>query len=294
MITRLLSSNCLPLGLIYLTGRTHDEFTSEDAVLLGQFAEIGSSLLELSQEVTGSEDAMHPGGHALAKANRALLRAREDLAQFATVSTYDVQIALRAASGYCRLVKAALGTTSSGDKDASAQLAIDSADSLQRMVEHISLSARSCQQSAATADCNRAVSDALANLATRVESSHATVHCDPLPVVPGDVHELTQLFENLLDNAITFRDSNPIIIAINVCENDKEWEFSVDDNGIGIVDSCRGRAFTICQQPESRKHSDGSGIGLAVCKRIVDRHGGRIWVTPNKGGGKTCRFTLPK
>lgn len=296
MIASLESRSQRPLGLIYLSGKIADDFSLEDAEQLRQFAEIGSSLLELHCLGGVRDDFVHPGQAPLAKDNRELLRSSEDLAHFANVSSYDLQGRLRAVIGYCQLVKAAFGATCSANSSQSAHIAIDSANSLQQVISDVLLFEQSRQQNdeIGRADCNRVAADALRNLTAVLKETHAIVHCDPLPVVRGDLRQLTQLFQNLIENAITYRSTSPITISISVRESDREWDFSIGDNGIGIAVGRRERSFTIFQRGRTRKQMDGSGIGLAVCKRIIDRHGGRIWITSNTSRGCTIRFTLPK
>jgi signal transduction histidine kinase len=296
LIASLVSRAERPLGLIYVTGKLEGEFSRNDAEQLRQFAEIGASLLELHQVgASPPADSAHPGADDLARANREMLRCSEDLDQFANVSTHDLQNQLRAVVGYCQLVKAAFSANSAaGGK--SAQIAVEGANSLQQFVNDLLSIQRSRQADApiGIADCNQVVADALRNLSTMLDETHAIVRCDPLPVVRGDLRQLTQLFENLIENAIAYRSKRPIIISISATENDKEWAFSVGDRGIGVAAGLRQRIFTIFQRDRTRNQPDGTGIGLAVCKRIIDRHGGRIWIAQNTGGGSTVRFTLPR
>jgi signal transduction histidine kinase len=296
VVASLASRSQRPRGLIYLSGEIGDDFSLEDAEQLRQFVEIGSSLLELHCLGGAREDSVHPEPASLANDNQQLLRSGEELAHFANVSSYDLQERLRAVIGYCQLVKAAFGATCSADSSHSTHIAIDSANCLQQVISDLLRFEQSRQQNddIGHADCNRVVADALRNLTALMKETHATVHCDRLPVVRGDLRQLTQLFQNLIDNAITYRSTSPITISISVCESNKEWDFSIRDNGIGIAVGRRERCFTIFQQGRTCQPMDGTGIGLAVCKRIIDRHGGRIWITSNTGPGCTIRFTLPK
>jgi len=147
----------------------------------------------------------------------------------------------------------------------------------------------------APTDCEEVFSQAIANLQVAIEESGATVTHDPLPTVMADNTQMIQLFQNLIGNAIKYRskDRKPIV-HVGVKHTDEEWLIFVRDNGIGIEPKYFDRIFTIFQRVHSREEYSGTGIGLAVCKKIVERHGGRIWVESELGKGSTFYFTLPK
>jgi light-regulated signal transduction histidine kinase (bacteriophytochrome) len=138
-----------------------------------------------------------------------------------------------------------------------------------------------------------ALNGALANLQVPIEQSGATVTSDPLPVVPADGAQLTHLFQNLIGNAIKFRAERPPEVHVGAERRDGEWRFAVRDNGIGIDPQYFERIFMIFQRLHTRSKYPGTGIGLAICQRIVERHGGRIWVESEPGRGSTFHFTLP-
>ncbi|MBI5396882.1 MAG: hypothetical protein HZA91_16425, partial [Verrucomicrobia bacterium] len=126
-----------------------------------------------------------------------------------------------------------------------------------------------------------------------IEASGAVVVCDALPTVMADASQLARLFQNLIENAIKFRGPQPLRITVGARRQDKEWRFSVRDNGLGMPLEHRERLFLLFQRLHDRGKYPGSGIGLAVCKKIVERHGGRIWVESTPGQGATFYFTLP-
>jgi len=141
--------------------------------------------------------------------------------------------------------------------------------------------------------CHEIVARAMANLAVAIKESGAVVSPDGLPTVPADGSELTQVFQNLIGNAIKFRSERRPEVRIAAERRGDEWLFSVRDNGIGIPAEFTGKIFVIFQRLHGRDKYAGTGIGLSICKKIVERHGGRIWVESEPGNGSTFYFTLP-
>jgi len=140
-----------------------------------------------------------------------------------------------------------------------------------------------------------ALERALVNLRAAIESAGAQVTHDALPDVSADDTQLTQLFQNLIGNAIKFKKPDgPIRVHVGVSDTGAEWRFSVSDNGIGIEPQYYERIFMMFQRLHTRDEYPGTGIGLAICKKVVDRHRGRIWVESAPGKGSTFHFTLPK
>jgi light-regulated signal transduction histidine kinase (bacteriophytochrome) len=142
-------------------------------------------------------------------------------------------------------------------------------------------------------DCARILNQASANLKIPIEESGAIVSYDHLPIVRGDATQLIQLFQNLIGNAIKFRGAEPPRIRIAAEQRGAEWVFSVCDNGIGIDPQYAERIFIIFQRLHTRAEYPGTGLGLAVCKKIVERHGGRIWLESDPGYGARFLFTIP-
>ena len=133
----------------------------------------------------------------------------------------------------------------------------------------------------------------LASLGPAMEDAGATVTHGPLPTVQGDAGQLGQLLQNLVGNGVKFRGEAPPRVHVSAERGESEWTFSVADNGIGIDPENADRIFVIFQRLHTRAEYPGTGIGLAICKKIVERHGGRIWFEPAPGGGTVFRFTIP-
>ena len=143
-------------------------------------------------------------------------------------------------------------------------------------------------------DCEAILKNALSNLHSSIKESNATITSDALPTVMADASQILQLFQNLLSNAIKFRGDEPLKIHVGCNQRDGESEFFVKDNGIGIEPPYFERVFRIFQRLQTGSDRPGTGIGLANCRKIVERHGGRIWVESEPGSGSTFFFTLPE
>ena len=142
-------------------------------------------------------------------------------------------------------------------------------------------------------ECEEVYSAALANLNAAIEEAGAEVAHEPLPALHADPVQLGQVFQNLISNAIKFRDRQSPRIEVSACRQGAEWTFAVRDNGIGIEAEHAAKIFKAFERLHSQAAYPGSGIGLATCKKIVERHGGRIWMESEPGCGSTFRFTIP-
>ena len=141
-------------------------------------------------------------------------------------------------------------------------------------------------------NCEIVFNQALANVKMAIEESDALVTHDPLPTVMADASQMVQLFQNLLSNAIKFRKEKPRI-TVSAVQRGNEWLFSVEDSGIGIAPEFMEHIFKMFQREHTSAEYPGTGVGLAICKKIVERHGGRIWVESQVGKGSTFYFTIP-
>jgi light-regulated signal transduction histidine kinase (bacteriophytochrome) len=145
----------------------------------------------------------------------------------------------------------------------------------------------------APTDCEEVLQDVLDNLQLVIEENSAVITHDPLPTVKGDAHQLMQLLQNLLSNAVKFHGEESPRIHLTAQRQNGFWQFSVRDNGIGIDPQFFERIFVIFQRLHAKGEYPGTGIGLAICRKIVERHNGRIWVESQPGQGTTFYFTLP-
>jgi light-regulated signal transduction histidine kinase (bacteriophytochrome) len=224
-----------------------------------------------------------------------LARSNTDLEQFAYVASHDLQEPLRMVTGYTQLLARRYKGHLDADADEFIAYAVDGATRMQRLLNDLLAYSRVSTRGAdfQSTDCEEVLAQTLTNLKVMMEESEAVVTHDPLPTVIADEVQLGQLFQNLIGNALKFHGAEPPRVHVSVVQQDREWVFSVCDNGIGIDPAYVERIFVIFQRLHSQQQYPGTGIGLAICKKIVERHGGRIWVESEPGKGATFYFTLP-
>ena len=229
------------------------------------------------------------------RAQQELARSNQDLEQFAYVASHDLQEPLRMVATYTQLLAERYRGKLDDNADKYIHYAVDGALRMQVLVQDLLAFSRVGRQDSPlqNTDCNAVVETALKNLQTCVDDSKAKVVCDGLPVMVADEMQLLQVFQNLIGNAIKFHGSNSPEIHIRASKAGKEWVFSVADNGIGIDPEHANIIFAIFKRLHTRAEYPGSGIGLAICKKIIERQGGRIWVESQRGQGSTFKFTLP-
>ena len=224
-----------------------------------------------------------------------LERSNEELQQFAYVCSHDLQEPLRVISNYTQLLSRRYKGQLDDKADMFIGFVVDAAKRMQDLINDLLAYSRlqTKAQNVGAVDCTQVVNMALANLEILLTETGATVLYDSLPTVEGDRSQLLQLFQNLISNALKFRSKDAVVIDISAREEDGSWIFAVRDNGIGFDIQFEERIFLIFQRLHTKEEYSGSGIGLAVCKKIVSRHGGRIWVESELGKGATFFFSFP-
>lgn len=230
----------------------------------------------------------------LEKSVAELGRSNADLQQFAYVASHDLQEPLRMVSSYTQLLARRYKGKLDSDADEFIAFAVDGANRMQRLIQDLLAYSRVSTggQQFEPTSVGIALNHALGNMVRAVKESGAMITHDPLPAVMGDEKQLVQLFQNLLSNAIKFSGEQPPRIHISAKPSAAGWLFSIHDNGIGIDPQYADRIFIIFQRLHTRAEYPGTGIGLAICKKIVERHGGRIWVKSEPSKGATFYFTI--
>lgn len=232
----------------------------------------------------------------LAERTLALQRSNDELEAFAYVASHDLRQPLRVIASYLTLLERSLPGPLAGDVRECLDFCQDAARRMDRMIVDLLDYSRAGRggRPVHPTDLARAVEAAAANLHVAIGESGAVVRVDgALPAVPCDDSEMIRLFQNLIGNALKYRRPGQApVVTVSAAQADGVWTVDVADNGIGIAPEHAERIFGIFQRLHRRTEYDGTGIGLAVCKKIVERHGGRIWVEPAPGGGSVFRFTL--
>jgi len=258
------------------------------------YAEDGKTLVATiaqGQDITERKQ----GEERLSRLVSKLSTANRDLSQFAYVASHDLQEPLRMISSYLQLLSRRYSGHLDKDADEFIGYAVDGANRLQRMINDLLVLSRIGTRGGAFAktDVDLVLNLAMTNLKIVIEESSAKITYGNLPTVDADEVQLTMLFQNLIANAIKFRSDNSPAIDVSAERGVGEWVFSVRDNGIGIDPQYQNRLFVIFERLHSAAKYSGTGIGLALCRRIVERRGGRIWVESALGKGSTFRFTIP-
>jgi signal transduction histidine kinase len=233
----------------------------------------------------------------LDRANTDLMRSNQDLERFAYIAAHDLQEPLRMISGHLGVIQKRCLSQLEDRAVAHFRIAIDGAERMRDMLEALLAYSRVGRQHDIASPCNtaQAVRLAVGHLANQITRVQATIEVpSDLPIVHAQCALLSQVFQNLVGNALKFTVPGRLpIVRIAATWDQGYWTFSVSDNGIGIAPEDQGRIFDLFQRLHTVGQYPGSGIGLSTCRRIVDLHGGRIWVDSTPGSGSTFRFTLP-
>ncbi len=287
------TSNSLPpRGTVEVAGLRKDgeEFPAGLSIAAWETRE-GRFFTGILRDITVRKRAQEALQSTLAE----LERSNAELQQFAYVASHDLQEPLRMVSSYVQLLDRRYKDKLDSDAAEFMGYAVDGAQHMRRLINGLLQYSRVGTHGKAfeVVSCETVLDRTLTNLRILLAESGAQVTRDPLPTVNADFTQLLQLFQNLIDNACKFRDDDPPQIHISARQAHNQWLFSVRDNGIGIDPEYAERIFIIFQRLHNREEFPGTGIGLAICKKIVERHGGKIWVESEPGAGTTFCFTIP-
>ena len=229
------------------------------------------------------------------KLTQELERSNTDLAQFAYVASHDLQEPLRMVTSFVQLLQHRYQGKLDKDADEFISYAVDGASQMQRLINDLLKYSRvgTHGKTLEPTNCNIVITHAISNLSKTIKEADAIINIDHLPTISADYTQLVQLFQNLIGNAIKYHGKKQPEILIRATNKGDNWLFSVRDNGIGIDKDYIDKIFVIFQRLHNKSQYPGTGIGLSICKKIVERHGGRIWVESKPGQGSTFYFTIP-
>jgi signal transduction histidine kinase len=291
----------LTTPLILVTGALNSETAVEcvkqgamDYVLKDHLARLPISVRRALEEVRLRQERAR-AQEQLANKVEELARSNCDLEQFAYVASHDLQEPLRMVAAYTQLLSERYQGKLDSAADRYISYAVEGATRMQALLEDLLAFSRVGRTGAipAPADVNAAINEVLKNLDLALKEHGVTVTCHPLPTILADRFQVVQLFQNLIGNAVKFRAKRNPCITISAEPKGREWLFSVFDNGIGIAEEHKDLVFKIFQRLHTRTEYPGNGVGLAICKKIVEHNGGRIWVESELGHGSNFRFTFP-
>ena len=279
-----------------------DEVKAYSTGLEQKVTERTSELQKEISERKGGEEKIRQINLRLQDTNRhleaskhALLRSNQELEQFAYVASHDLQEPLRIVASYTGLLAKRYKGRIDSDADEFISFAIDAAKRMQRLISDLLSYSRMGKQEQPLdlVAFEIPLKQALANLREAAAEADAVVTYDPLPKVMADRAQLARLFQNLIGNAIKYRGNKPPEIHVGAKRKDGDWLFSVRDNGIGMEPQYAKRIFILFQRLHNKSEYSGTGIGLTICKKIIERHGGRIWVESELKEGSAFYFTIP-
>ncbi len=232
----------------------------------------------------------------LANQTQELIRSNEELEQFAYVASHDLQEPLRMVNSYIQLINRGIQSGNTNNLDEFMQFVLDGVSRMQALINDLLQYSRVNRKGNpfTAVNMNDLMNIIRINLSQKLKESDAILNVPELPSINGDFIQLQRLVQNLCENALKFKSENKPVIDVTVEEREQEWLFAVRDNGIGIESKFYNRIFVIFQRLHTRDQYEGTGIGLAVCKKIVERHGGEIWVESEYGNGSTFYFTIKK
>jgi len=224
-----------------------------------------------------------------------LTRSNAELEQFSYVASHDLQAPLSTIAGYAQLLEKRCHNQLDAQGNKFIRNIVNSCERMQALIDDLLEYSRvgRSEKPFDVIDCNLVFEDACANLQLAIRQDRASVTRGDLPRVRGDSFQLLQLFQNLIGNAIKYRSSEAPMVHVGASRQGDSWVFSVQDNGIGIAEQYHPRIFQLFQRLHSEKQYSGTGIGLAICQRIVERHGGRLWVESEPNRGSTFYFSIP-
>lgn len=279
------------IGSLCAIDNTHRPWSEEDEDTLSELAALVMTEIALQHQLRERMRAKQ----ALEEQAQALKRSNEELEQFAYIASHDLQEPLRTISSFVQLLQQRYQHRLDADADDFIAFIVDATARMQTLIEDLLAFSRVERHELRLhpIDADMVVRQVVNSMRTAIEEADAHITHAPLPMVVADKSQFHSLLHNLVSNGIKFRGDAPPQVHLSATEQDGRWCFAIRDNGIGIAKEHHDRIFKPFIRLHSRQKYAGSGIGLAICKRIVERHGGQLWVTSEPGEGATFFFTLP-
>ena len=260
--------------------------TLENAVVqYNELRETHQKLEKLNQELE----------EKIKERTKELSHSNEELEQFAYVASHDLKEPLRMISSFTKLLEKEYKDKLSKEANEYIQFTVDGAKRMEELINDLLEYSKIGSQDKLFEDtnCEHLLDQTIKNLKITIEEKKAVITKDPLPIVKADAAQLIQLFQNLISNSIKYCKESPPRVHVSAKQDKENWIFSVKDNGIGIAPEHKERIFQMFQRLHTRQEYSGTGIGLASCKKIIERHRGNIWVESELGKGSTFYFTIP-
>jgi light-regulated signal transduction histidine kinase (bacteriophytochrome) len=256
---------------------------------------VGLDVNRMRERILAELSALRAAHVTLEARTEDLQRSNSELEQFAYVASHDLQEPLRKVASFCQLLQRRYAGQLDAKADEYIEHAVDGAKRMQALINDLLAFSRvgRTAQSREPVSCAVLLAQAWANLAPEVRRTQATIEVGELPVVLGEATLLTAVFQNLINNALKFRADEPPRVSVTVRRDRDDWLFSFSDNGIGIEPEYADRIFVIFQRLHDKATYPGTGIGLAVVRKIIEYHGGRIWLDTTVTTGARFWFTLP-
>jgi signal transduction histidine kinase len=298
---QILREEGLDIPLILVSGELGDVTAVEcikqgvtDYVLKDSLGRLSVALRGALKDKKSREERRH-SQESLAQKVEELARSNRDLEQFAYVASHDLQEPLRMVAAYTQLLGERYRGKLDDQADKYINYAVDGASRMQSLIQDLLAFSRAGRQETElkNTNCDEVVSKALIDLQAAISESGAVINREHLPTLLANSSQLKQVFQNLIGNALKFRGAEAPVIRISAERQAADWVFSVRDNGIGISPEHAESVFTIFTRLHTRTEYAGNGIGLAICKKIIERHGGKISALPGETAGTIFRFTLP-
>ncbi|HEX3489210.1 MAG TPA: ATP-binding protein, partial [Streptosporangiaceae bacterium] len=257
--------------------------------------DLSSDVDSMRERILRELSAVREANEALAEHAAELQRSNSELEQFAYVASHDLQEPLRKVASFCQLLQRRYAGQLDEKADQYIEYAVDGAKRMQMLINDLLAFSRvgRIEQPRVLVPVADLLAQARTNLATAIRKTHARIESGELPTVLAEPSLLTAVFQNLLSNALKFRGEDAPHVMVSATRDGEFWRFAVEDNGIGIAPDYADRIFVIFQRLHDKSTYPGTGIGLAMCRKIIEYHGGRIWLDTSMTGGARFCFTLP-